>query len=83
MTYQKINNSRIDFIIEHEDGMLSVVFVSDSNTNKPPKVFKGFHERYGHRVKRYIKTTPLLAYQGTIYDKEFFCLPHFMIQSLL
>lgn len=82
-TYQKINNSRIDFIIEHEDSMITVIFVSDSNTNKPPKVFKGFHEKYGHRVKRYIKTTPLLAYKGKLFNKEFICIPHFMIHSIL
>lgn len=83
MTYQKTNNSRIDFIIEHADGMLSVVFVSDSNSIKPPKIFKGFHNKYGHRVKRYIKTTPLLAHKDILFEKDFFCVPHFMIHSLL
>lgn len=82
-TYQKINNSKIDFIIEHSDGTITPVFVSESNTNKPPKIFKGFHQRYGHRVRKYIKTTPLLAYKGEIFNKEFYCLPHFMIHSAL
>ncbi len=82
-TYQKINNSRIDFIVEHEDKTLSVIFVSDSNTEKPPKVFKWFHERYGHRIRKYIKTTPLLAYKWEFFDKEFICIPHFMIHTVL
>ena len=83
LTYQKINNSKIDFIIRHEDDTITPVFVSESNTNKPPKIFKGFHEKYGHRVRKYIKTTPLLAQKGEIFGKEFDCVPHFMIHSVV
>ena len=83
MTYQKINNSKIDFIIAHKDGTITPVFVSESNTNKPPKIFKWFHTIYGDRVRKYIKTTPLLAYKGEAFDKEFVCVPHFMIHTIL
>lgn len=82
-TYQKINNSRINFIIQHNDGTITPIFVSESNTHKPPKIFKGFDSIYGSRVRKYIKTTPLLAYQDQLFDKEFICAPHFMIHTVL
>ena len=83
MTYQKTNNSRIDFIIEHEDKTLTVIIVSSNNTPSVPKVFKGFDERYGERVRHYIKTTPLSIHQGEFEGKPFTCVPHFMISQLL
>ena len=82
-TYQKINNSKIDFIIQHEDGTLTPIIVSESNTNKPAKIFKWFHKVYGDRVRQYIKTTPLLAYQWATLDRKFLCIPHFMIQTVV
>lgn len=83
MTYQKINNSTIDFIIEHTDKTYTVIVVSDSNSNKPPKIFKSFHENYGDKVRKYIKTTPLHAQRTSYQDKEFICVPHFMIKVAL
>ncbi len=83
MTYQKINNSSIDFIIVHSDNSLTPIIVSDSNTDKPPKVLKGFHEQYGDRVRKYIKTTSLTAKKSVYQDKEFICIPHFMIKVAL
>lgn len=83
MTYQKINNSTIDFIIEHADKTYTVIVVSDSNSNKPPKIFKSFHENYWNKVRKYIKTTPLHAQRTNYQDKEFICVPHFMIKVAL
>jgi predicted AAA+ superfamily ATPase len=83
MTYQKINNSSIDFIIVHNDKTITPIVVSDSNTNKPPKVLKSFHTHYGDRVRKYIKTTPLHAERTAYYDKELICVPHFMIKTVL
>lgn len=83
MTYQKINNSSIDFIIIHADNTITAIIVSDSNTDKAPKVFKGFHQQYGDRVKQYIKTTPLIAQRWTYNDTPFICVPHFMIKVAL
>jgi hypothetical protein len=40
MTYQKINNSAIDFIILHDDDTITPIVITESNTNKPPKVLK-------------------------------------------
>lgn len=83
MTYQKINNSAIDFIIVHEDNTITPIVITESNTNKPPKVLKWFHQHYGHRIRRYIKTTPLHAERTAYYDKELLCVPHFMIKTVL
>ncbi len=83
MTYQKVNNSTIDFIIEHQDNTYTVIVVSDSNSNKPPKIFKSFHETYWNKVRKYIKTTSLTAQKNTYNNKEFICVPHFMIKIAL
>ncbi len=83
MTYKKINNSLIDFIILHKDNTITPIIVSESNTNKAPKVYQGFHAQYGHRIRRYIKTTPLLAQRTYYKDKELICTPHFMIKTAL
>ena len=83
MTYQKINNSTIDFIILHEDNSITPVVITESNTNKAPKVLKSFHEHYGNRIRRYIKTTPLYAERTSYRDKELLCVPHFMIKTVL
>lgn len=83
MTYQKINNSTIDFIIIHEDDSITPIIVSDSNTNTPPKVLRWFHQQYGHRVRSYIKTTPLTVAKVPFYDKTLVCIPHFMISKAL
>jgi predicted AAA+ superfamily ATPase len=40
MTYQKVNNSTIDFIILHGDNTITTIIVSESNSDKPPKVLK-------------------------------------------
>jgi hypothetical protein len=83
LTYKKINNSNIDFIIIHDDDTITAIIVSESNTDKVPKVFKWFHEQYWLRVRKYIKTTPLIAKQWTYNSKEFICVPHFMIKVAL
>jgi len=83
MTYQKINNSTIDFIILHEDNSITPIVITESNTKKAPKVLKSFHEHYGHRIRRYIKTTPLYAQRTSYCDKELLCVPHFMIKTVL
>ena len=83
MTYQKINSSSIDFIILHKDNTITPIVVTESNTNKAPKVFKGFHKEYGERIRKYIKTTPLYAEKTTYHDKELLCVPHFMITTVL
>lgn len=80
-TYQKINNSAIDFIIRDAEGMLIPIVISESSSDKAPKVFKSFEERYGHQVRKYIKTTPLTAKKTEIFDKELAILPHFMIST--
>lgn len=83
MTYKKINNSSIDFIIVHADGTLTPISVSEKNTSTIPKVYNGFRELYGDRIRSYIKTTPLLAQRGQFGNKEFICVPHFMISKAL
>ena len=83
MTYQKTNNSRVDFVIRHHDDTLTVIVVAPNNTISLPKVLKWFHRRYGNRVRKYIKTTPLKVYQGDFEWVPFVCLPHFMISQLL
>ena len=80
-TYQKINNSAIDFIIRDAEGMLIPIVISESNSDKAPKIFKSFEERYGHQVRKYIKTTPLTAKKTEIFGKELTILPHFMIST--
>lgn len=83
MTYQKINNSTIDFIILHNDNTITPIVVSESNTEKAPKVLKWFHTQYGERVRQYIKTTPLLAKKTTYQNKKLICVPYFMITIAL
>ena len=83
MTYQKVNNSSIDFIIVHKDKTITPIVVSDSNTDKLPKVFKWFHVQYGHLVRHYIKTTSLTAKRTSYQDKELICVPHFMTKTAL
>ena len=80
-TYQKINNSAIDFIIRDAEGMLIPIVISESSSDKAPKVFKSFEERYGHQVRKYIKTTPLTVKKTEIFGKELTILPHFMIST--
>ena len=41
-TYQKINNSAIDFIIRDTEGMLIPIVISESSSDKAPKIFKSF-----------------------------------------
>jgi hypothetical protein len=57
--------------------------VTESNTNKAPKVLKWFHAHYGYRVRRYIKTTPIHAERTLYNDKELLCVPHFMIKTVV
>ena len=83
MTYKKINNSIVDFVIFHADNTITPIIVTESNTNKAPKVLKWFDTQYGHRIRRYIKTTPLYAERTTYHDKELLCIPHFMIKTVL
>jgi uncharacterized protein len=83
MTYQKVNNSSIDFIIVHNDNTITPIIISEKNTDKAPKVFKWFHDQYWSRIRKYIKTTPLIAKQWTYNNKEFVCVPHFMIKVAL
>ncbi len=83
MTYKKINNSSIDFVILHSDGMLTPVVVSEKNTSTVPKIYNGFAQLYGDRIRRYIKTTPLLAQRSQFDDKEFICVPHFMMSKAI
>ena len=78
---QKINNSAIDFIVRDTEGMLIPIVISESNSDKAPKIFKSFEERYGHQVKKYIKTSPLTAKKSEIFGKELTILPHFMIST--
>ena len=81
MTYKKINNSAIDFVISHSDGTLTPIMVSDKNTTTVPKIYNNFSEYYGHRIRRYIKATPLLAGQSIYREKDFVCVPYFMISK--
>ena len=83
MTYKKINNSSIDFVILHSDGILTPVVVSEKNTSTVPKIYNGFAQLYGDRIRRYIKTTPLLAQRSQFDDKEFICVPHFMMSKAI
>lgn len=39
MTYKKINNSAIDFVIYHADGSITPIVVSDKNTSNVPKIY--------------------------------------------
>jgi DNA-binding sugar fermentation-stimulating protein len=83
MTYKKVNNSSIDFVIVHADSTLTPIMVSERNTSTAPKIYASFFEHYGHRIRRCIKTTPLLLHKGSYRDKEFFCVPHFMISKIV
>ena len=64
MTYKKINNSDIDFVILHSDESITPIVISQHNTASIPKIYHSFHENYQHRIRRYIKTTPLQREQG-------------------
>ena len=55
MTYKKINNSAIDFVISHSDGTLTPIMVSDKNTTTVPKIYNNFSEYYGHRIRRFVE----------------------------
>jgi len=83
MTYKKINNSSIDTIIFHSDGTLTPIVVSEKNTSTVPKIYAGFHQLYGDRIRKYIKTTPLLVEHQMIDSKPFVCVPHFMISKIV
>ena len=82
MTYKKINNSTIDFVIVHQDNTLTPVIVSERNSLYLPKIYSGFHKEYGHRVRRYIKAIPLSVSVSSFEGKEFFCVPYFMISKV-
>lgn len=83
MTYKKVNNSSIDFVIVHADGSLTPIMVSEKNTTTTPKIYANFFDLYGDRIRRCIKTTPLVLHKDMYRGKEFFCVPHFMISKIV
>ncbi len=83
MTYQRTNGSMIDFVIVHADQTLTVIDVSMTDSVAIPKSFHAFHVTYGHRVRQYVKSTPLVITHTYYHDISYQTIPHFFIRNIL
>lgn len=82
-SYQKVNMSSIDFVIIHADETITPIIVSERNSPATPKIYHSFADKYGYKVRRYIKTTLSSYNKWTHADKDFICLPHALIGDLI
>lgn len=81
-SYQKVNMSSIDFLIIHADESITPIIVSERNSPAIPKIYHSFADKYGSRVRRYVKTTLSSYSKGTHKDTDYICLPHALIGDL-
>jgi len=82
-SYQKINMSSIDFLIIHDDGTITPIIVSERNSPAIPKIYHSFAEKYGDKVRRYVKTTLSSYSKGKHADRDYLCIPHALIGDLI
>ncbi len=80
--YQKINGSKIDYVVCSDKHIIPVV-VGDKNTESIPKVFAGFSEHYGEKIETLIKTTASFSSMNYLGEKPVYVIPYFLIGKYL